>query len=866
MALLRVLGRLTCVSAGLVLIGLGAIALGLAHQPEHEFVRMGNHVAARAVVVALKLAGQTEDVRQSADATLNGVFLRFGGVPIGLILLVGAILPGRDRNPIPTEGGEGEQSDFSTIAAEPKSSVARRIRKQAMVLARKGNPVAAAELCLDNGIMDAAANHFIDANQLVRAAEVRHDQNRFAESAELYLRAELPELAARIFSQQDMHLEAAHAYQQAGNQSVAAELFEEAGEHVRAAECYEQSGFPRNAAQAYIKAGMWEKGAICMEQTIAEEMSSSIGGVQSPQVKKFVRMAGNLFARAGLDERAEAVLARGESYAEAAAVALKNGRKQQAVDYFLEARDAPRAADLMRELGQADEAARVLAEHHRDLGDDEQAAVHYEEAGELLAAGDIYRMLEQYERAAGCYERYGDAAQAAEMFGLAGQSAEAVICYERAGLYAEAAEQAALEGDEIKHAELLDRAGNHLRAGEMHHAAGRDDDAIAVLQHVTHNHPDFAESSAILGDIFRSRGENTLAIKKLGHATEGAEIAQENVRVFYGLAAALEANGEISAAHELYEKVLAFDYSFSDTQACVERTAGKLDAEAEQAASPAGISNSPTARAGRYKIVGKLGRGGMGIVYKAIDTVLDRTVAYKVLPDSLKENPQALKNFLREAKSAAKLNHPGIVTVYDAGEHDGEFYIAMEHVDGNTLKEIVRRRGKISPSGIVHVLSQMCEALAYAHEQKVVHRDIKTANAMWTRDRKAKIMDFGLAKVIEEVRNHTTVVSGTPYYMSPEQTLGKNVDHRTDIYSLGVTIFELATGMLPFREGNLPYHHVHTAPPDPREFTAELPPVLAGIIARCLQKAPDDRYSSCLEISAELKGMLDTSRPARRHS
>ena len=122
----------------------------------------------------------------------------------------------------------------------------------------------------------------------------------------------------------------------------------------------------------------------------------------------------------------------------------------------------------------------------------------------------------------------------------------------------------------------------------------------------------------------------------------------------------------------------------------------------------------------------------------------------------------------------------------------------------------------------------MCEALAYAHENKVVHRDIKTANAMWTRDRKAKIMDFGLAKIIEEVRNHTTVVSGTPYYMSPEQTLGKNVDHRTDIYSLGVTIFELATGTLPFREGNLPYHHVHTAPPDPREFNAELPTVLVG--------------------------------------
>jgi len=168
----------------------------------------------------------------------------------------------------------------------------------------------------------------------------------------------------------------------------------------------------------------------------------------------------------------------------------------------------------------------------------------------------------------------------------------------------------------------------------------------------------------------------------------------------------------------------------------------------------------------------------------------------------------------------------------------------------------VKHRGKISTAWIVHVRAQMSEALAYAHDQKIVHRDIKTANAMWTRERKVKLMDFGLAKAIEEVRNHTTVVSGTPYYMSPEQTLGKNVDHRTDIYSLGVSVFEMATGRLPFTEGNLPYHHVHTAPPDPREFVPGLAPVLAEIVLRCMQKDPDDRFQSASEIVAALKAAL----------
>jgi serine/threonine-protein kinase len=216
---------------------------------------------------------------------------------------------------------------------------------------------------------------------------------------------------------------------------------------------------------------------------------------------------------------------------------------------------------------------------------------------------------------------------------------------------------------------------------------------------------------------------------------------------------------------------------------------------------------------------------------------------------------------MREAQAAAKLNHPNIVTVYDTGEQQGRYYIAMEYVEGTTLKEILRRRGPISTAGILHVLVQVAEALAYAHEKKVVHRDIKPANVMWARDKKAKLMDFGLAKVVAEARDHTTVVAGTPYYMSPEQTLGKNIDHRTDIYSLGVTLFELATGTVPFKEGNIPYHHVHTAPPDVRTLSGDLPAPLAEIIARCLEKDPTDRFQSAKEILEAVRESVAASSP-----
>jgi eukaryotic-like serine/threonine-protein kinase len=251
-------------------------------------------------------------------------------------------------------------------------------------------------------------------------------------------------------------------------------------------------------------------------------------------------------------------------------------------------------------------------------------------------------------------------------------------------------------------------------------------------------------------------------------------------------------------------------------------------------------------------------------VYLARDLLLERDVAYKVLPEQLRESPDALRGFLREAKAAAQLNHPNIVTVYDVGESEHGFYLAMEFVQGTTLKEIVQRRGPIAPGGIMYILRQMAEALGYAHAKKVVHRDIKTANTMWTADKQVKIMDFGLAKLMEEVRNGTTTISGTPFYMSPEQTLGRNVDHRTDLYSLGVTLYELATGQVPFRKGNVPYHHVHTAPPDPRTHNPELPAPLCEVILRCLQKAPEERYGSARELVEDLAARLGEASGAAR--
>jgi serine/threonine-protein kinase len=250
----------------------------------------------------------------------------------------------------------------------------------------------------------------------------------------------------------------------------------------------------------------------------------------------------------------------------------------------------------------------------------------------------------------------------------------------------------------------------------------------------------------------------------------------------------------------------------------------------------------------------------MGVVFKARDRRLGRTVALKRLTEALREHPKAVELFLREARAAAALNHPNIVTLYDAGQEGDTFYITMEFLEGSPFQAILARKEKLSARDVARLGIQVADGLAYAEEQQIVHRDIKTANLFFTHKKVVKIMDFGLAKMIEEVRKSSTVIGGTPYYMAPEQSLGHAVDHRADLYALGVTFFELVTGSVPFREGDVAYHHRHSPPPDPRERAPEVPEAMAELILHMMAKDPDARCSSGREVSRRLQEILRASK------
>jgi serine/threonine-protein kinase len=248
----------------------------------------------------------------------------------------------------------------------------------------------------------------------------------------------------------------------------------------------------------------------------------------------------------------------------------------------------------------------------------------------------------------------------------------------------------------------------------------------------------------------------------------------------------------------------------------------------------------------------------MGVVYRARDTRLDRVVALKRLSPHLADHPRAVALLLQEARSAARLNHPNIVTVYDVDHEDGAYFITMELMEGQALDAVVRRRGKLTPKAAAWVGQHAAAGLAYAHERRIVHRDVKTANLFITRERSLKIMDFGLAKMVEEVRRRASLIAGTPSYMAPEQAQGIEVDGRADLYALGVTLFELLTGKLPFEHGDPAYHHLNTPPPDPREAAQDVPDAFAELVVQLMAKRPEERPAATGEVAAKLATISDS--------
>ncbi len=261
----------------------------------------------------------------------------------------------------------------------------------------------------------------------------------------------------------------------------------------------------------------------------------------------------------------------------------------------------------------------------------------------------------------------------------------------------------------------------------------------------------------------------------------------------------------------------------------------------------------------RYALADELGYGGMAEVYRAHDTRLGREVAVKVLRADLARDPAFLGRFRREAQSAAGLNHPHIVAVYDTGETGGVPYIVMELIEGRTLRDVLAEDGRLLPRRALEIVGEVCDALEYSHRAGIVHRDIKPGNVMLTRTGEVKVMDFGIARAASQTAatvTQTAQVLGTAQYLSPEQARGEHVDGRSDIYSTGCLLYELLTGVPPFQGDSafaVAYQHVREDPTPPSQIEPDLPTSLDAVVLKAMAKNPANRYQSADDFRADVE-------------
>lgn len=349
----------------------------------------------------------------------------------------------------------------------------------------------------------------------------------------------------------------------------------------------------------------------------------------------------------------------------------------------------------------------------------------------------------------------------------------------------------------------------------------------------------------------------------------------------YTLACQLERRGRAPQATAVYRHLARFDNTYRDVAARLRRL---MDAErakpkaapiaagetpAKPASAPAAAAGAdataPAApevqRLGRYQLEREIGRGAMGIVYLGRDTAINRMVAIKAIPLASEfsdaELIEARSRFFREAETAGRLNHPNIVTIYDVGEERGLAYIAMEYLKGRHLSDYAKSDNLMEPRKVLEIIGRTAEALGFAHKQQVVHRDIKPANLMYDPNTDIlKITDFGIARLSDAGSTRTGIVLGTPSFMSPEQLEGRTVTGHSDLFSLGVSLFQLLTGQLPFTADSMTglMQQIAEAPHPPlRAFRPDLPACVESVVDRALAKNPDARYDSGAQMAAALQ-------------
>ena len=686
-----------------------------------------------------------------------------------------------------------------------------------------------------DGIYDNAIPHLIAEGRLEEAAELEERRGKLDQAAKLFERVGHAERAAALYAQQDDLQMAALVLKAANKPDAAAAMYERDGRWDAAAPLYEETGAHERAATAYLQAGQRRQAALMWRQHGDHKRALS------------------LFTELG-------------EHGEIAACYEALGQLRDAAEAWLGAGDLARASALLNQC--QEDAPRVIATWAEANARPEWAAPRWEALGEVDQAIACY-LLTQPQEAARLLLARGEQDNAAEVLSAHGLFKEAAELYLQAERWREAAAAYYKAGNISKAVHYLRECQDWLTMARVFLSYQLRNEAKSALESLGPDHPDYRDGLMLLAQLESAdnRREEALAAydKLVNHALESEGKEARTRSWILTMVDLLLEDGRTAQGRQWLERLDDLGLMTDDIRERLDPCSttapewvADLDPALRESTGPVSLHDTSLQQLSaailpqheRYEFIAKIGQGGNGVIYKAIDRTLEREICMKMIGTSSLPSETARQFFMREAKTAARLNHANIVTIYDTGEINEQPYIAMELVDGENLADLVERDHlPMSPQQFAPICRQLCEALTYAHEQGVVHRDIKLENVMVDAKGDVKLMDFGLARAMHGAPEQSLIISGTPAYMSPEQIVGQDVDHRTDIYALGVMMYLLLVGQWPFEEGNVLAQHRFADIPDPRAINPKLPVAFRHVITGCMAKKRDDRYAVANRVS-----------------
>ncbi len=735
--------------------------------------------------------------------------------------------------------------------------------REAEHAAKSHDPFLAGELYEQAQNYQQAIASYKSARAFQQVGRVYEKLKQWDDAAQFYSLSGDSEKSALMYQRGGDYLQAAECYLACHKNLLAAEMYEKGREYKKAASQYENFGKQLKSAQLYKLSEDYERSAEKFEAFFLKQkvLSSNQSPEKLHQIRQAAHESGVLYIKMKQYKKAMEIFAAGDFFEQAADAAVQAGNMEKAAQFYLSAKSFEKAAKLYNAMGDPKRGHWIMAKRHQEDGDFVLAAKAYSEGESWVESAEMYEKVGDKASAGEMYQQAGDYHRSADLFLSVGNIEAAAKSFERAGRLTEASDLYVQLKQYDRAAKVQELIGDYYAAALLFKEGGDIDQCISYLQKVDPDSEGFFTATLLLGDLLIERRMIPAAKDCFQKVVSRKSITPKNIEIYYRQAVLQESEKDFEEADSLYDFILRNNYNYKDVKQRSTRLKKALH-EVQKALDSAEVSapqlnHSQSANIQpRYKMIRKIGQGGMGVVFLAQDAVLKRSVAYKILPQSIRENAAVLKSFLQEARIAAALNHPNIVTIFDTGKNGDDIYITMEFIDGISLKQYLERyRSPLRER--VEIMKSICRGVNYAHQRNVIHRDLKPANVMLLKDRTVKIMDFGLAKMLTDTMKEKTSIKGTPLYMSPEQIVGEKVDTLSDVYSLGCTFYRMVTGRPPFTKGDIYYQHLHTPPTPPRMVVPDLPPALDQIVLKCIEKEREKRFQSVQSLLEALSSLSE---------